>query len=59
MKKTYLKLYFNFFFENIVHNVKGSLHVAKFAIANVVQVLAQVIRKVERSKIHIAQVKKF
>ena len=39
--------------------LKGSLHLAKFAIANIVQVLAQVIRKVERSKIHIAQVKKF
>ena len=38
--------------------LRGSLHLAKFAIPIVVQVLAQVIRKVERSKIHIAQVKK-
>ena len=38
--------------------LKASLHLAKFAIANIVQVLAQVICKVERSKIHIAQVKK-
>ena len=42
-----------------VKDVKGPLHLAKFAIANIVQVLAQMIRKVERSKIHIAQVKKF
>ena len=39
--------------------LKEPLHLAKFAIANIVQVLAQMIRKVERSKIHIAQVKKF
>ena len=39
-----------------VKDVKGPLHLAKFAIANIVQVLAQMIRKVERSKIHIAQV---
>ena len=38
---------------------KGPLHLAKSAIANIVQVLAQMIRKVKRSKIHIAQVKKF
>ena len=39
--------------------LKGPLHLAKFAIANIVQVLAQMICKVERSKTHIAQVKKF
>ena len=39
--------------------LRGSLHLAKFAKPIVVQVLAQVIRKVERSKIHIAQAKKF
>ena len=38
--------------------LKGSLHLAKFAIPIIVQVLAQVIRKVEKSKIHIAKVKK-
>ena len=32
-------------------NLKELLHLAKFAIANIVQVIAQVIRKVERSKI--------
>ena len=42
-----------------LNSLKGPLHLAKFAIANIVQVLAQMIRKVERSKIHIAQVKKF
>ena len=42
----------------MIHCIKESLHLAKFAIANIIQVLAQVIRKVERSKIHIAQVKK-
>ena len=39
--------------------LRESLHLAKFAITNIVQVLAQVICKVERSKIHIAKVKKF
>ena len=41
---------------HIFISFNGSLHLAKFAIANIVQVLAQVIRKAERSKIHIAQV---
>ena len=39
-------------------SLKEPLHLAKFALANCVQVLAQMIRKVERSKTHIAQVKK-
>ena len=43
----------------VLNCIKGPLHLAKFTIANIVQVLAQMIRKVERSKIHIAQVKKF
>ena len=34
--------------------LKGSLHLVKFARANIVQVLAQEIRKMERSKIYIA-----
>ena len=40
-------------------SLNGSLHLAKFSIANIVQVLVQAIRKVKRSKIHIAQAKKF
>ena len=39
--------------------LKGPLHLEKSTIANIVQVLAQMIRKVERSKILSAQVKKF
>ena len=39
-------------------SLKEPLHLAKFALANIVQVLAQMIRKVDRSKTHIAQVKK-
>ena len=40
-------------------SLKGCLHIAKSAVANIVQVLAEVTRKVKRSKIHIAQVKNF
>ena len=45
--------------EKQLYKLKGPLHLAKFAIANIVHVLAQMICKVERSKIHIAKVKKF
>ena len=46
-------LYFSFFLHPTIF--KGLLHLPKFAIANIVQVLVQVIRKVDRSKIHIVQ----